>query len=94
MTVTTGCFKRHNLVLKCMCFAMILTFNLIHLATGMTGWDGHKTQRLYRLIQLVVSCPSFLALKYRKLSHFVFLSEFLGNCYDCVGHNLLVSSCK
>ena len=82
MTVTTGCFKRPNLVLECMCFTMISTLNLIPSATGMTGRDGHKTQRLYRLVRLVISCPSFLALKYKELSHFVILSEFLSNCYD------------
>ena len=53
-------------------FTIISTFNLIPLATGTTGQNGRKTQRLYRHVRLVVSCPSFLALKYRKFSHFVF----------------------
>ena len=78
----TECLKRPSLVLKCMCFAMISTFNLIPLATGMTGQDIRKTRRFYQLVQLVVSCPSFPALEYMKLSHFEFLSEFLGNRYD------------
>ena len=82
MTSMTGCFKRHDLILECMCFIIISTFNLIPSATGMTGRNGHKTQRLYQRVRLVVSCPSFLALKYRKFSHFVFLSELLGNRYD------------
>ena len=82
MTVMTGCFKRHDLILECMCFTIISTFNLIPSATGTTGQDGHKTRRLYRLVQLVVSCPSFLALKYKKLSYFVILFDFLGNRYD------------
>ena len=46
-TVMTGCFKRHDLILECMCFTIISTFNLIPSATGMTGRDGRKTQRLY-----------------------------------------------
>ena len=74
-TVMTGCFKRHDLILECVCFTLISSFNMIPLATSTTGQNGHKTQRLYRCIQLVVSCPSFIALKYRKFSHFVFLSE-------------------
>ena len=82
MTVTTGCFKRHDLILECMCFTIISTFKMITLATGMTGRDGHKTWRLYRLVRLVISCPSFLALKYKKLSYFVILFDFLSNCYD------------
>ena len=82
MTVTTGCFKRHDLILECMCFTLISTFNLIPSATGTTGQNGRKTQRLYQRVRLVISCPSFLALKYRKFSCFVFLSELLGNCYD------------
>ena len=78
MTVTSGCFKRHDLILECMCFTIIFTFNLIPSATGTTGWNGRKTQRLYRCVQLVVSCPSFLA----HFLIFVFLSALLGNRYD------------
>ena len=81
-TVVTGSFKRHDLILECMCFTIISTFNLILLATGTTGQDGRKTGRLYRLVRLVVSCPSFLALKYKKLSYFVILFDFLGNHYN------------
>ena len=31
------------LVLNCMCFTLISTFNLIPSATGMTGQNGRKT---------------------------------------------------
>ena len=67
MTVTTGCFKILNSMLKYVCFTMISTFNLTPLATGMTGRDGCKTLRFYRLIRLVASCPSLLALKYKEI---------------------------
>ena len=66
MTVTTGCFKILNSMLKYMCFTMISTFNLTPLATGLTGRDGCKTLRFYQLVQLVASCPSSLALKYKE----------------------------
>ena len=33
----------------------------------MTGWDGRKTLRFYRLVRLVASCPSLLALKYKEI---------------------------
>ena len=46
---------------------MISTFNLTPLATGTTGWDGRKTPRFYRLIRLVASCPSLLALKSKEI---------------------------
>ena len=54
-------------MLKYVCFTMISTFNLTPSATGMTGWDGHKTLRFYRLVRLVTSCPSLLALKYKEI---------------------------
>ena len=41
------------------------TFSLTPLATGTTGRDGCKTLRFYRLVRLVTSCPSLLALKYK-----------------------------
>ena len=59
-------------MLKYVCFTMISTFNLTPLATGTTGRDGRKTLRFYRLVRLVTSCPSLLALKYKELSYFVF----------------------
>ena len=46
---------------------MISTFNLTPSATGMTGRDGRKTLRFYQLVRLVASCPSLLALKYKKI---------------------------
>ena len=46
---------------------MISTFNLTPSATGMTGWDGRKTLRFYRLVRLVASCSSLLALKYKEI---------------------------
>ena len=52
-------------MLKYVCFTMISTFNLAPLATDTTGWDGRKTLRFYRLVRLVASCPSLLALKYK-----------------------------
>ena len=67
MTVTTGCFKILNSTMKYVCFTLISTFNLTPSATGKTGWDGHKTLRFYRLVQLVASCPSSLALKYKEI---------------------------
>ena len=54
-------------MLKYVCFTMISTFNLTPLATGMTGRDSRKTLRFYRLIRLVASCPSLLALKYKEI---------------------------
>ena len=54
-------------MLKYVCFTMISTFNLTPSATGTTGQDGRKTLRFYRLIRLVVSCPSLLALKYKEI---------------------------
>ena len=52
-------------MLRYVCFTMISTFNLNPSATGTTGRDGRKTPRFYRLVQLVTSCPSLLALKYK-----------------------------
>ena len=66
MTVTAGCFKILSSMLKYVCFTMISTFNLTPLATDMTGRDSHKTLRFYRLVQLVASCPSLLALQYKE----------------------------
>ena len=54
-------------MLKYVCFTMISTFNLTPLATGKTGRDGRKTPRFYRLVRLVASCPSLLALKYKEI---------------------------
>ena len=54
-------------MLRYVCFTMISTFNLTPLATGMTGRDGRKTLRFYQLVQLVASCPSLLALKYKEI---------------------------
>ena len=54
-------------MLKYVCFTMISTFNLTPSTTGMTGWDSCKTPRFYRLIRLVTSCPSLLALKYKEI---------------------------
>ena len=67
MTVMTGCFKILNSTLNYVCFTMISTFNLTLSATGTTGQDGHKTLRFYRLVRLVASCPSSLALKYYEI---------------------------
>ena len=64
------------------CFTLISTFNLTPSATGTTGRDGRKTPRFYQLVQLVISCPSLLVLKYKEISHFVFWSVYFGNCYD------------
>ena len=61
----TRCFKILSSMLKYVCFTMISTFNLTPLATGTTGQDGLKTLRFYRLVRLVTSCPSLLALKYK-----------------------------
>ena len=55
--------KRVFIVLKCMYFTMISTLNLTPSATATTGRNGHKTLWFYGLVQLVISCPSFLALK-------------------------------
>ena len=33
----------------------------------MTGRDVRKTLRFYRLVRLVASCPSLLALKYKDI---------------------------
>ena len=49
-TVTTGCFKILSSMLRYVCFTMISTFNLTPSATGMTGRDGRKTPRFYRLV--------------------------------------------
>ena len=57
-------------MLKYVCFTMISTFNLTPSATGMTGRDSHKTLGFYRLVRLVVSCPSLLALKYKEIVSF------------------------
>ena len=54
-------------MMKYLCFTLISTFDLTPLATRMTGRDGHKTLRFYRLIRLVASCPSLLALKYKEI---------------------------
>ena len=67
MTVMTGCFKILNSTLKYGCFTMISTFNLTPSATGTTGRDSRKTLRVYRLVRLVISCPSLLALKYKEI---------------------------
>ena len=67
MTVTTGCFKILNSTLKYVCFTLISTFNLAPSATGMTGRDGRKTLWFYRLVRLVASCSSLLALKYKEI---------------------------
>ena len=58
-------------MLNYVCFTLISTFNLTPSATGMTGRDGRKTLRFYRLVRLVASCPSLLALKYREIIHLV-----------------------
>ena len=55
----TGCFSFILLVLECMFFTMICAFNLIPLATGMTGWNGHKTKGFYRLVRFVIRNPPF-----------------------------------
>ena len=60
-------------MLKYVCFVMISTFNLTPSATGMTGWGSRKTPRFYRLIRLVASCPSLLALKYKEIVLFCVL---------------------
>ena len=70
-----------NSMLKCVCFTLISTFNLTLLATGTTGRDGRKTAMFYRLVRLVVSCPSLLGLEYKEISHFVFKSVYFGNRY-------------
>ena len=54
-------------MLKYVCFTMISTFSLTPSATGMTGRDSRKTPRFYRLVQLVASCSSLLALKYKEI---------------------------
>ena len=59
-------------MLNYVCFYPDFTFNLTPSATGTTGRDGHKTLGFYRLIRLVASCPSLLALKYREIIHLVF----------------------
>ena len=69
-------------MLKYVCFTLISTFNLTPSATGTTGRDGHKTLRFYRLVRLVISCPSLLVLKYKEISYFVLLFVFFGNRYD------------
>ena len=69
----TGCFKTLSSMLKYVYFTMISTFNLTPSATGMTGQDGHKTLRFYRLVRLVASCPSLLALKYKEIILFCVL---------------------
>ena len=71
-TVMTRCFKILHSMLKYVCFTLISTLNLTPSATGTTGRDGRKTPRFYRLVRLVVSCPSLLVLKYKEISHFVF----------------------
>ena len=45
LIVMTGCFK----LLKYVYFTLFSTFNLILLATGMTGQYGRKTYGFYRL---------------------------------------------
>ena len=70
MTVMTRCFKILSSMLKYVCFTIISTFNLTPLATGTTGRDGHKTLGFYRLVRLVTSCPSLLALKYKEIVSF------------------------
>ena len=60
-------------MLKYVCFTMISTFNLTPSATGMTGRDGRKTLGFHRLIRLVASCPSLLALKYKEIVSFLTL---------------------
>ena len=60
-------------MLNYLSFTLVSTFNLTPSATDATGRDGRKTLGFYRLIRLVASCPSFLVLKYRKLSHLVLL---------------------
>ena len=58
-------------MLNYVCFTLISPFNLTPSATGTTGQDGRKTLRFYRLIRLVASCPSLLALNYREIIHLV-----------------------
>ena len=59
-------------MLNYVCFTLISTLiNLTPSATGMTGRDGRKTLRFYRLVQLVTSCPALLVLKYKEMYHFV-----------------------
>ena len=53
-----------------MCFTMIYAFNLIPLATGTTGQNGHKTHRSYQLVRLVAWTPPFQALKCKKFPCF------------------------
>ena len=60
-------------ILKYVCFTMISTFNLTPSATGMTGREGRKTLGFYRLVRLVASCPSSLALKYKEIVSFLIL---------------------
>ena len=67
LRLTTGCFKILNSTLKYVCFTMISTFNLTPSATGTTGQDSRKTPRFYRIVRLVASCPSLLALKYKEI---------------------------
>ena len=67
MTVTTECFKILSSTSKYVCFTLISTFTLAPLATGTTGRVGRKTLGFYQLVQLVASCPSLLALKYKEI---------------------------
>ena len=46
---------------------MICAFNLIPLATGMTGWNGRKTLRFYQLLPISRLLSSFSVLKCKKL---------------------------
>ena len=71
-----------NSMLKYVCFTLISTFNLTPSATGTTGRDGRKTVMFYRLVRLVVNCPSLLGLEYKEVSHFMFLSVYFRNRYD------------
>ena len=74
-----------------MCFTMISTHNLIPSATSMTGQNSCKTCRFYRVVRLVASCPSFIALKCKKLPYlgcYLRLSSTTTIGHD--GRNLLV----
>ena len=67
MTVTTECFKILSSMLNVCVSPWFLLFNLTPSATGTTGRDSRKTLRFYRLVWLVTSCPSLLALKYKEI---------------------------
>ena len=75
-------------MLNYVCFTMISIFNLTPSATNTNGRDGRKTSRFYRLVRLVASCPSLLALKYKEIScsDLCFLATVT---ISCAGRGLL-----